>query len=403
MLNNLSDRPGNIPLAYAQNRDRNPAYLAPGEINDPLAMRHFFDPITGKPLSGDASYITVADGHSVLFLLCLLTKAFKASYGEVPYIAIVGKHANPCGAAFDWKSTETALSKALLGNPVAAMGGELISNFPINNKLAHQAFLRSEAGDKKEYWGLDLLIAPGFSDDAVQLLGKKAKRRLLVNVALTKPTMPTHEETIQVLRGGDLLVEQAQSFVLTPESFTSFTGNNTIPRSQFENMILAWAVAWCAYSNTADLVKDNMLIGLGCGQQDRIECVRLAIDRAIRAGHDPQGSVFASDAFFPFATGELASVKEISDFAHWSKYNLRYPSTFNSTTSRDAIKRLDLIIQELRKFDKREAAELLIDAGCIGGVVPGDGNNLEAVRALFENAGLSVAFLAPEHRGFSKH
>jgi hypothetical protein len=64
---------------------------------------------------------------------------------------------------------------------------------------------------------------------------------------------------------------------------------------------------------------------------------------------------------------------------------------------------LDIAKANIGKIDKREGPELLIDAGCRGGVVPGDGNNLEEVKKVFADAGLAVGFLNKTHRGFAKH
>lgn len=112
-------------LAYAENRDRNPADLfATVGDDDPLAIHCF------QVESGDPSYIAIADGSQMVGVLCLLAEAFRQWMGRVPLIAVVGKHANPCGAAIDWHDPAAALLKALRGDTVAVMGGELVTNFP---------------------------------------------------------------------------------------------------------------------------------------------------------------------------------------------------------------------------------------------------------------------------------
>jgi len=124
--------------------------------------------------------------------------------------------------------------------------------------------------------------------------------------------------------------------------------------------LIAWVVAWQSVSNTVALAKDGMLIGLGCGQQDRIACVQLCLDRAQRSHHSTAGSFFASDAFFPYAEAK-------------------------DTES------------------PLEGPQLLNRAACRGGVVPADGKNLEAVRKFLDDSGLSVVYIDYAHRGFCHH
>lgn len=389
---NPSDSPLKKQLAYAENRDQDPAFLIEGETDDPLAMRFF------EEISGNSSYITMADGHTILNILCLLAEAFRQNFEMVPSIAIVGKHGNPCGAAFNFNSPEECLYDALLGNPVAAMGGELVTNFVIDDQLGKCAFETFPYEVGRDKWGIDAILAPGFSSGSIELLGKRAKRRLLANPELIHPIMPTYTEVIKILRGGDKLTQRAPNFVLTLGAVDCWSKKKPLTFNQLCDLLLAWAVTWYSSSNTVALAKNRRLIGLGCGQQDRIECARLCIDRAVRAGHDTTGSVFASDAFFPFATSELPKME---DFISLKKFMGIFQ--FNDHNSRLALKKLDKLKKKIMILDKREAAELLIDAGCIGGVVPGDGIRLEEVKTLFKDARLQVAFLPPKHRGFSKH
>ena len=122
-------------LAYAENRCQNPAHLFPviGDDN-PLAIHNF------EVVSGDPSYISLADGHSMLDVLCLLAESFRANSSE-PYIVVAGKHGNPCGASIDWCDARTAIYKALMGNPLSVMGGEVITNFQIADLVMQVQFL----------------------------------------------------------------------------------------------------------------------------------------------------------------------------------------------------------------------------------------------------------------------
>lgn len=378
-------------LAYAENRDQNPAHLLPeASSTDPLSMQSF------KVVSGGPSYISYADGSQVINILCLIAECFRRTFNKAPYIVVAGKHGNPCGAAISWTSPEEALEKALMGDYIAVMGGEVVVNFPVTDGLGQLLFApRAGLDIGRNNWGLDIIFAPSFSDHSVEQLGKREKRRLLANPALASAPMPTDEWMLQPVRGG-FLRQKAANFVLSPKDIASWAGAE-LDKQDLENLLIAWAVCWRASSNTVALARDGMLIGLGCGQQDRIACVRLCLERSARAGHTTKGSVFASDGFFPYAYGNLPEGRDmVAEFI--SKIE-----SGRGKSVREGIQIITEAFFTLLEDDLREGAELLIDAGCIGGVVPGDGKNLEIVRKLFADSGLRVAFVAPEHRGFSKH
>jgi len=343
-------------LAYAENRFQNPASLFSTGSNDSLGWDKF------EVLSGDPSYISIADGDRALGVMCLLARTIQANLKWLagrfvsPYIAIACKHGNPCGVAVHENSAKEAILKAMLGDPIAVMGAEFMTNFPITTELATAIHrvpddLRQQVG--REFWGTDVVYAPSFDRGAIELLGKKEKRRLLANPALLDPQMPDEDWMIRPVRGGFLKQKQPNSI------FVMMQPPTLIPEELISGM-LAFAVAWQSVSNTVSLAKDGMLIGLGCGQQDRIACVNLCLDRAKRAGHDPQGSWFASDAFFPYAERE-------------------------------------------REDSPKEGPELLSDAGCVGGFVPRGSKNDVKVIVFFMEHGLRVQWLPPEHRGFFGH
>lgn len=339
-----------IPLAYGENRCQSPAFLIPTDDADPLAMHRYV------VVSGEPSYISIADGDQIQEVLCLLATAFRAWKGNVPHIAVAGKHGNPCGLGVDWHDPQIATLKALRGDTIAVMGGEVITNFPITDDLAKTLHEANEELDGRRFWGLDIIFAPHFSEGAVELLGKKDKRRLMQNPALIQPNLPTNEIAERPVRGGKL-TQNRSPFVLSA-NVSAEALSQIISDQKYTDILIAWAACWRASSNTVALAKDGMLIGLGCGQQDRIACVELCLRRAQRSGHDVKGSFFASDAFFPYATG-TAAVKE--------------------------------------------GPELLVEAGCSGGVVPADGKKLDDVRNYFHTNDLFVIFVHKDNRGFSKH
>lgn len=386
-------------LAYAENRDQNEAFLFSGSGDDLLAMSNF------EVVSGDPSYITIADGSQVLEVLCLMAEAFARWKGTVPFIAVAGKHGNPCGAAISWHKSERAILNALRGDSVAVMGGEVVTNFPVTPELGQTLFgPPREFNIGRDKWGLDVIFAPEFSSEAVELLGRKDRRRLLANPALIgNPGLPKEEWVYRPIRGG-FLKQKAPRFILTPEEVIFWTnGTPLLIDDFFSTLIVTWAACWRASSNTVALAKDGMLIGLGCGQQDRIACVRLCLERANRAGHNVLGSLFASDGFFPYATSGLTYAKDAELIAEYAdKVARRYKECcFGARLS--FLKEFGDLANFISRYDRREGPELLADAGCIGGVVPADGKNLEQVQEFFLEAGMNVGFVAAEHRGFSKH
>lgn len=380
-------------LAYAENRCQNPAFIFSGGGNNPLAISKF------QVVAGQPSFIAMADASRLVDVMCLMAESFRRSFGKTPYIVIVGKHGNPCGASIDWDYPERAIIKALKGDSVAVMGGELISNFPIDDEIGHLIYRTNDTKIGRPYWGLDEVLAPAISETIIELLGKKEKRRLLVNLALADPPFINDGWMYRYLYGGDWLKQRLSPFVLSPGEIQSWT-NRPLEGDDLANLLIAWAIAWRATSNTVALAKNLELISLGCGQQDRIACVRLCLDRANRAGHDTKGSVVASDAFFPFAKNaneEEARARQLAIYYAMAE------SCKQTTTDEQRIQILPHYAELFSQSDRREGTELLRDAGCVGGVVPADGKHLPEVKEFFRQAGMRVAFVAPENRGFAQH
>lgn len=381
------------PLAYGENRCQSPAFIYSGGSNNPLAISKFIE------FSGKASYISLADISQLVSILTLIAESFRRWKGKVPFIAVAGKHGNPCGLGIDWNDPDIALRKALFGDPVAVMGGEIVTNFGIDSSYADRLFYAYKDEIGRERWGLDVIAAPWFTPKADELLAQRQSRRLLVNQALEQAPFPEEEWTYRELHGGDWLKQRLSSFVLTPEEIVYFTGEK-LSDDFFSNLIISQACGWRASSNTVVLAKDRSVIGVGCGQQDRRACGRLCLDRANRAGHDTKGSVFASDGFLPYATSQEISPNEAKQLMNAAK---KLHGRLVGKNRREKIVILDELSKLVSRLDRRETTELLADAGCIGGVVPYDGNHKDEVAQFFAERKMSVAFVAPENRGFSKH
>ena len=201
--------------------------------------------------------------------------------GEDPTFAIL-KHNNACGFA-QRDTVHKAYVDALAGDPVSAFGGILISNVEIDKATAeeiHKLFC-------------EVVIAPSFSEDALEILkGKKNRILLILNeVELPKTTVRT------CLNGA--LVQERDSKTDSLEDLKTVT-NSTPTQSELEDLIFASKLCKHTKSNTIVLAKNKQLCASGTGQTSRVDALNQAIHKAKSFNFDLEGAVMASDAFFPF-------------------------------------------------------------------------------------------------------
>ena len=211
--------------------------------------------------------------------------------GEDPTFAIL-KHNNACGFA-QRDTIHQAYVDALAGDPVSAFGGILISNTEIDEATAteiHKLFC-------------EVVIAPSFSDDALEILKGKKNRILLIlnDIELPKTTVRT------CLNGA--LVQDRDAKTDSLNDLTTVT--NTAPTdSELEDLIFASKLCKHTKSNTIVLAKNKQLCASGTGQTSRVDALNQAIHKAKSFNFDLNGAVMASDAFFPFP-----DCVEIGDYA----------------------------------------------------------------------------------------
>lgn len=229
-----------------------------------------FDKIHGKELS----YNNLLDVDAAVNLI----EEFK---GEAPTFAIL-KHNNACGFA-QRDTIKQAYVDALAGDPVSAFGGVLIANIEIDKETAeeiHSLFC-------------EVVIAPSFSDEALGILKGKKNRIILIQKQVELPT-----KTIRTCLNGSL-VQDKDSITDQLEDLTYVT--NTKPtKDQIDDLLFASKLCKNTKSNTIILVKDKQLLAGGTGQTSRVDALNQAIEKATSFGFDLNGSVMASDAFFPF-------------------------------------------------------------------------------------------------------
>jgi phosphoribosylaminoimidazolecarboxamide formyltransferase/IMP cyclohydrolase len=210
-----------------------------------------------------------------------------ASDFEECTVAVV-KHTNPCGLASHPDQAE-AYRRALAGDPVSAFGGIVAVNRPLSAEMA-----REMASTFYE-----VVVAPGYEEEALALLRKKRDLRVF---QVTGGTSGAGMQCRQV-SGGVLLQDEDRS----PDSELSLkTVTKREPTAEeLRDLRFAWRAAKHVKSNAIVLAKDKALLGMGAGQPNRVNSVHLALRLA---GERSRGSVLASDAFFPFADGvELAA------------------------------------------------------------------------------------------------
>ena len=195
---------------------------------------------------------------------------------------VIMKHNNACGLATRATLVE-AFRAALAGDPVSAFGGVHVTNRPVDLATAEEM--------NKVF--IEVCIAPGYSDEALEVLKQKKNRVILVmkDIELPKTTCRT------VLNGA--LLQERDTHVETPEELRQVT-TEAVTEAQTRDLLMANIIVKHSKSNAIVLVKDQMLVGSGVGQTSRVDALKQAIEKARSFGHDLQGSVMASDAFFPF-------------------------------------------------------------------------------------------------------
>ncbi|MDD5503048.1 MAG: hypothetical protein PHH26_06275, partial [Candidatus Thermoplasmatota archaeon] len=279
---------------YGENARQTPAGLYSTGSNDPLGLDKF------KLVQGTApSFINWCDADRMLQTMTHIAAAFDANRGQVPRISIGVKHGNPCGTAWETRMKQT-LESMLDGDLRAIFGGFVMVNFPIDEKLAETLLTYDMPSDQRRL--LDGIVAPSFTEGAVEMLKRKGdKCRLIANPALADLSRNSLDRArrLRYVRGG-LLAQPNYTFVLELDKLTRH-GFCTSDREN--DILLAWAIGSTSNSNTITLVKNGMLIGNGVGQQDRVGAAKLALQRACDAGHDVHGAVAYSDSFFPFPDG----------------------------------------------------------------------------------------------------
>jgi len=247
-------------LRYGENPHQQAVYY--GDLSQMLNQ------LSGKQIS----YNNLVDMDAAVNII--------AEFNE-PTVAVL-KHTNTCGLATRATLID-AWKDALVADPISAFGGVLITNQTIDLVTAHEI-------DKLFY---EVLIAPKFNDDALELLKQKKNRILCEQVSKKLP----NKIYKNVLNG---VVEQQRDNATETEEDLKTATTKSPTDQEVKDLLFANKVVKHLKSNGIALVRNGQLLGMGCGQTSRVDALNQAINKAKRFGFDVAGSVMASEAFFPF-------------------------------------------------------------------------------------------------------
>jgi phosphoribosylaminoimidazolecarboxamide formyltransferase/IMP cyclohydrolase len=206
---------------------------------------------------------------------------------------VIVKHANPCGVAVG-RTIEEAYSRALASDPLSAFGGVIALNRPVSQPL----------GARLAEQFVEVLFAPGADDGALDPLRRKPSVRILLD--RERRAADPSERHLKRVAGG-VLAQDRDADVDDRDGMEVVCG--TVDEATWGDLLFAWRVCKHVTSNAIVLARDGATIGVGAGQQSRVHAVRIALEKAAEHGHALEGSVLASDAFFPFADGPEAALE----------------------------------------------------------------------------------------------
>jgi phosphoribosylaminoimidazolecarboxamide formyltransferase / IMP cyclohydrolase len=259
-------------LRYGENPHQRAAYYV--EVDEPWGLG------SARQLHGkELSYNNLLDTDAAWALATDFTD---------PCIAII-KHTNPAGVAVA-EDLAAAYAAALAGDPVSAFGGIVAANRIIAGETARQI---------TEVF-TEVVVAPGYTDEALEVLRSKKNLRIL---EIERPEGPDHPWALRSVSGG-LLAQQADTAAEDESAWTVPTKAKP-DDALLAELRFAWTAGKHVKSNAIVLARSRALVGVGAGQMSRVDSVRLAVEKS-DGRH--KGAVLASDAFFPFRDGPDAAL-----------------------------------------------------------------------------------------------
>jgi phosphoribosylaminoimidazolecarboxamide formyltransferase/IMP cyclohydrolase len=205
--------------------------------------------------------------------------------------AVIIKHTNPCGVAISSQSQAEAYVKARECDPLSAFGSVLGFNRTVDKETAREIALTF----------VEAVMAPDFSSEALSLLASKKNLRLLKYQDPQKRLHPLDYKTVD----GGLLVQEADQRQVSTQEWKIVTKRSPTAE-EVEELLFAWKVVKHVKSNAIVYARQGQTVGIGAGQMSRVDSAQIGISKARMP---IQGSVLASDAFFPFRDGVDVAAK----------------------------------------------------------------------------------------------
>lgn len=228
-----------------------------------------------KQLHGkELSYNNINDTNGALELL--------REFDTTAVVAV--KHGNPCGVGVADEVAE-AYRLAYEADPVSVFGGIVVTNGTVDAATAEQM--------SKIF--LEIIVAPKFTDEALEILTKKKNLRLL-ELDTTIRAYPKAERVMRKVAGG-ILVQEVDDKLLPEDCELKVVTEKAPTEEEMKDLMLAWKIVKHAKSNGIAIAKGSQSLGIGPGQVNRIWATQMAIERS---GEKVKGAALASDAFFPF-------------------------------------------------------------------------------------------------------
>ncbi|MDW7979794.1 MAG: bifunctional phosphoribosylaminoimidazolecarboxamide formyltransferase/IMP cyclohydrolase [Verrucomicrobiales bacterium] len=280
------ERPGELPstlvicaqrvqrLRYGENPHQTAALY--GRFNE------FFTQLHGKELS----YNNILDLTSAAQLIAEFM-------GDPPTVAIL-KHTNPCGVG-QAATLREAWDKAYATDTQAPFGGIIATNCELDRACAEAiAEIFSE-----------IIVAPAFSQEALEVLQKKKNLRL---IKMLSPARPASKLEIRSVGADSYLVQDRDLTRVGPADLKVVTRRHPTD-AELKAMLFGWRVVKHVKSNAVIFAAPDRTLGIGAGQMSRVDAAKIAVWKAAQAGLSLKGSAVCSDAFFPFPDGLLVAAE----------------------------------------------------------------------------------------------
>ena len=263
-------------LRYGENPHQKSAIY----INDLFSDFLDFNKISGK----DLSYNNFNDIYAGLDILLSIKK--------IPTTVII-KHANPCGVSSN-KSPFLSFKNSKESDPISAFGGVVACNFRINIKLANEM--------SKTFF--EVIMAKGFDNKALKILKKKKNMRI-IDISKIKSGQKLQVKSFK----NSFLLQQKDEIIYNRKKL-KFVTKNKPSKKEMQEIEFAFNVCRFVKSNAIVIVKDQSTIGIGAGQQNRLDSSKIAVQKAKQFQPSKLiNSIAASDAFFPFSDGIKTLIK----------------------------------------------------------------------------------------------